>query len=429
MDDPAALLREREVQGLRWFLFAMIGATLVWGIGGAVFITGEVGKAFVLGTGVFAAAINAALLLLLTRRRALELIGFATVMVAFVTIAPSPLLEWQAAGIDRVPAAYVIKTGLSAALVVCALSALTLRPRYPLMVTGLTLAYQLFLLALALDDPRTILATQATWQEHVMDQDVHLGKVAHSLGLTTVTGLSIALVAWVARQTVRRAVALEQANSQLRRYFSPDVAQRIAEANADFMRPGGRVRNIVVLVSDLAGFTPMSRALGPDATLKLLAEYQARMTAAIFAEGGSVDKFLGDGILATFGATGIRADAPSRAIRASIGMVRALAELNAERAVRRQPVLEQRIGLHIGPALVGNVGSADRLEFTVIGDVVNLASRIEQACKVTGDAILASRAVLDAAGTRVATVERGSLPLPGVENPPELLAIVDEGER
>lgn len=429
MDGPAALLRERELQGLRWFLFAMVGATLTWGIGGLIFISGDAGKAFLLATGVFAAAINAGLLVLLARRRAMELIGFATVVVAFVTIAPSPLLEWQAAGIDRIPAAYVIKTGVPAALVVCALSALTLRPRYPLMVTGLTLAYQLFLLAVAFDDPRTVLASEATWQEHVMDQDVHLGKVAHSLGLTAATGLSIVLVAWVARQTVRRAVALEQANSQLRRYFSPEVADRIAEADVDFMRPGGRVRNIVVLVSDLAGFTPMSRALGPDATLKLLAEYQARMTAVIFAEGGSVDKFLGDGILATFGTTGIRPDAPSRAIRAAIRMVRALAELNAERAARRQPALEQRIGLDIGPALVGNVGSAERLEFTVIGNVVNLASRIEQACKITGDAVLASRAVVDAAGTSVATLERGSLPLPGVENPPELLAIVDEGER
>src|SRR3546814_2513435 len=116
--------------------------------------------------------------------------------------------------------------------------------------------------------------------------------------MTVGAGIGIALVAGVARRTVRRAVALEQANGQLRRYFSPEVAERIATAESGFLKPGGRMREVVVLVSDLEAFTPLSHALGPDETLKLLADYQARMTAAIFAEGGSVDKFTGDGILA-----------------------------------------------------------------------------------------------------------------------------------
>ena len=321
------------------------------------------------------------------------------------------------------PAAYVIKTGWPAALIVCALSALTLHPRYPLAVTALMVAYQLVLLAVALDDPRTSLASQATWQEHVMGPALHPGKVAYTVGLAGAAGLGISLVAWVARRTVRRAVALEKANGQLRRYFSPEVAERIAGADREFLRPGGRMREVVVLVSDLADFTPLSHAIGPDETLKLLADYQARMTAAIFAEGGSVDKFLGDGILATFGATGVRDEAPARAVRAALGMCAALAVMNRERAAHGEPELAQRIGLHVGPALVGNVGTADRLEFTVIGDVVNLASRIEQACKLTGDPVLASRAVVDAAGAAVDAVSRGVVRLPGVENPPELLAV------
>jgi adenylate cyclase len=102
-------------------------------------------------------------------------------------------------------------------------------------------------------------------------------------------------------------------------------------------------------------------------------------------------------------------------------MARALSAMNAERAARGQAEVRQRIGLHAGPALVGNVGTTDRLEFTVIGDVVNLASRIEQACKATGDTILASRAVISAAGA--AAVSRGVVPLAGVEDPPELLAL------
>lgn len=423
MDDIPALLRERERQGLRWFLIALLIAATLWTTVGSIFITSAGGKLFVAATGLLDIAVVLLLLRSLARQRALALVGFASIAVAFATIAPSPFMEWQGAGIERVASGYLAKTGLPAALVVCALSALTLQPRYPLAVTGLILAYQLTLLAIALDDPRTVLATRATWEEHVMGAALHLGKVAYTIALTVGAGIGITGVAWVARLTVRRAVALEQANVQLSRYFSPDVAERIATADADFMKPGGRVRDVVVLVSDLAGFTPLSHALGPDETLRLLADYQARMTAAIFAEGGSVDKFTGDGILATFGATGVQADASARAVRAALGMNRELTRFNAERAARGQPALRQRIGLHAGPALVGNVGTAERLEFTVIGDVVNLASRIEQACKVTGDAILASRAVIEAAGATAVAAARGTIPLPGVENPPELLAV------
>ena len=423
MDDTPALLRQREVQGLRWFLMALTVASLGWAVGGLVFITADTGKAFVFGSGLVTVGILALLLRALNRGKALTVVGYLTVAVAFAMIAPSPVLEWRAAGVDLVPAAYVIKTGLPAALVVCALSALTLHPRYPLTVTALTVAYQLLLLAVALDDPRTGFASEATWQEHVMGPALHPGKVAYTIGLTGAAGLGIALVAWVARLTVRRAVSLEKANGQLRRYFSPEVAEHIAGADAAFLRPGGRMREVVVLVSDLTAFTRLAHAIGPDETLKLLADYQGRMTTAIFAEGGSVDKFLGDGILATFGATGVREQASARAVRAALGMAEQLAAMNRERTARGEPELAQRIGLHAGPALVGNVGTADRLEFTVIGDVVNLASRIEQACKVTGDRVLASRAVVDAAGAAAVAVSRGTVPLPGVENPPELLAI------
>lgn len=427
MDDIPALLRERERQGLRWFLIALVIASALWTTIGTIFITAPTGRLFVLGTGLVDVAVVLLLLRALARTRAVAVVGYASILVAFVTVAPSPFLEWNAAGVDAVPAGYLVKTGLPATLVICALSALTLQPRYPLAVTALALAYQLVLLAVALDDPRTTLATTATWEHHVMGGALHLGKVAYTLALAAAAGIGITCVTWVARLTVRRAVALEQANVQLRRYFSPDVAERIATADSDFMKPGGRVRDVVVLVSDLAGFTRLSHNLGPDETLRLLADYQARMTAAIFAEGGSVDKFTGDGILATFGATGVQAEASARALRAALGMTLELAALNAARAALGRPALRQRIGLHAGPALVGNVGTVDRLEFTVIGDVVNLASRIEQACKVTGDAILASRAVIEAAGGGVAAVARGIVPLPGVESPPELLAVSAAG--
>lgn len=418
MDDTDGLLGEREAQGLQWFLAAMIATTLLWAVGGAIFISSSQGKFFVFFAGLAAAGVDLLLLWMIRRRRAVTLCGLLTVMVALLMIAPSPFLEWQAAGVDAVAAAYVSKTGLPGALVICALSAMTLHPRYPLIVTGLTLAYQGFALAFALDDPRTLLAVEATWEQHLMGDRLHIGRTAYSLGLTAAAGLAIALVAWVARRTVRRAVRLEKANGQLRRYFSPEVAEQIATADRAFLQPGGRLREVVVLVSDIAGFTRLSADLGPDRTVRLLADYQARMTAAIFEQGGAVDKFIGDGILATFGATGTLPDACGRAVAAAGAMCRALDDMNAARG--GEPV-RHRIGIHAGEALVGNVGSEDRLEFTVIGDVVNLATRIEAACKTTGDRVLVSRSVLEACGD-LAAEARGAVPLPGVTDPPELFA-------
>ena len=146
------------------------------------------------------------------------------------------------------------------------------------------------------------------------------------------------------------------------------------------------------------------------------------MTEVIFRNGGSVDKYIGDGILATFGATATLPSPCDRAVATAREMMAALQSLNAERAVAGEAPVTQRIGVHAGEAMVGNVGSEDRLEFTVIGDVVNLADRIEQACKQTGDPVLLSDAVVSACPD-IAVTPRGRLPLPGVEAPPELFAL------
>src|SRR3546814_3787097 len=272
MDEIATLLHERERQGLRWFLIALIAAATLWTVVGTVFITAPFSNLVGAASGLLDGTAMLLLSWALARRRSLTLIGVGSVLVAFSTIAPGPFMEWQDSGIDHVAAGYLIKTGLPAALVVCALSAITLQPRYPLMVTGLTLVHQLVLLAIAFDDPRTVSASRITWEEHVMGVAVHGGKVAHTLAMTVGAGICIALVAWVARRTVRRAVALEQANGQLRRYFSPEVAERIATAESGFLQPGGRMPAVVVLVSDLEEFTPPSHPLGPARTPTLPAD-------------------------------------------------------------------------------------------------------------------------------------------------------------
>lgn len=261
-----------------------------------------------------------------------------------------------------------------------------------------------------------------------MGPALHLGRVANELVFQLATGVIVTFSTWIARRTVLSAARLEQANSQLSRYFSPEVAERVATADPAFLRPGGSRRFLAVLVSDISGFTALSAGLGPDATMRFLADYQKRMTEVIFRNGGSIDKFVGDGILATFGTTATSASTCAQAAATAAEMMDALEAINAARRAAGEPAVAHRIGVHAGEAMVGNVGSEDRLEFTVIGDVVNLAARIEQACKRTGDAVLLSRPVVDAC-PGLQTVSRGHPDLPGVDRPPELFALPRPASR
>lgn len=421
MKQPSDLLRDREADGLTLFIALEIVGLVVLAVGIILFVE-RANLAAVAGFAALVVASAGGLLVMVRRRRNMALAGHCAIAIAFLGTGPIVFAEWQGIGVDAHAASYLVKTGFPVGLVLVALSGLTLRPHYPASTTVLLVLFQLCLLAVALDDPRTVLARAATWEEDVMGDALHLGRLANHLVFTAATGAVITFVTWIARRTVLSAVRLEKANGQLRRYFSPEIAERVATADPEFLKPGGSRRFVVVLVSDIGGFTSLSAALGPDATMHLLADYQKRMTEAIFRHGGSVDKFVGDGILATFGAVAAAASPCRQAALAASAMMGALDALNAERAVAGATAIAQRIGVHAGEAMVGNVGSEDRLEFTVIGDVVNVASRIEQACKRTGDPVLLSRAVVEACPDLV-VVARGRPELPGVTEPPELFAL------
>lgn len=417
----ADVLKLREAQGLQLFIGLQIVGMILLGLAISLFVERAI-PAAVFAAGLPALVILCLLLVTVRRGRHLAAAGHIAIVVAFLTTGPIPFTEWDGAGMDVVSAAYVAKTGYPVGFVLVALTGLTLQPHYPAVTTVLLVVYNLLLLGVAMDDPRTEMAQLSQWTEHVMGPALHLGKFSNHLAFTVVVGAVITLATWIARRTVISAARLEQANGQLRRYFSPDVAEHVATADPEFLQPGGSLRHVVVLASDIQGFTPLSRTLGPDATLRLLADYQQRMATAIFRHGGTLDKYIGDGMLATFGATGVLSDPCRRAVDAARDMMAALDALNAGRRAAGEPEIAHRIGIHAGEAMVGNVGSEERLEFTVIGDVVNLADRIEQACKATGDAVLLSRAVVEACPD-LAFVPRGAPAMPGVPNPPEVFAL------
>ncbi len=163
--------------------------------------------------------------------------------------------------------------------------------------------------------------------------------------------------------------------SNFQRYFAPDLASQIASQEGD-VQLGGTKRPVVIFFSDIRGFTPMSEEMSPDEIATLLTEYFTEMVEIVFEHGGTLDKFMGDAIMALWGAPLGRDDDADRAIRAAMEMQQVLDELNAKWAKEGRRRVEIGIGINFGEVFAGNIGSDRRLEYTVLGDAVNTASRL-----------------------------------------------------
>ncbi len=172
-------------------------------------------------------------------------------------------------------------------------------------------------------------------------------------------------------QLAREAVVL----SNFQRYFAPNIVEQIA-GQEGMVQLGGTKRPVVVFFSDIRGFTPMSEKMSPDDIASLLTEYFTEMVGIVFEHGGTLDKFMGDAIMALWGAPVASDDDADRAMRAAIEMMGVLGELNEKWSSEGKPHVEIGIGINFGEVFAGNIGSEQRMEYTVIGDPVNIASRL-----------------------------------------------------
>lgn len=177
-------------------------------------------------------------------------------------------------------------------------------------------------------------------------------------------------------------------------YVSPQVMQQIIDGGVDARKRGVKV-DVCVLFSDIRNFTTMSERLPAEQVVALLNRYFGRITAMVHKHGGTVDKFIGDGMMAFFGAPNALPSPEKAALEAARDMLSELAQLNAELRAEGKAELAMGIGLHSGPAVIGYIGSSDRHEYTAIGDTVNVASRLEGLCKQLGYPITCSGAVAD----------------------------------
>jgi adenylate cyclase len=196
----------------------------------------------------------------------------------------------------------------------------------------------------------------------------------------------------VARSVEAMAVGLqerERLRSGFARYVSQQVVQSIVESGETPVLSGQR-KHVTVLFADIRGFTSMSERLPPEKVVKLLNEYFERMIDVVFRHGGTLDKFMGDGLMVLFGAPLDDPYQEEHAVRAALDMQRQLRKLCEKWKLEGRGEVRIGIGINSGNAIVGNVGSMKRMEYTAIGDTVNLASRLETATKELGVEILMS---------------------------------------
>jgi adenylate cyclase len=184
-------------------------------------------------------------------------------------------------------------------------------------------------------------------------------------------------------------------------YLAPAEVERMIASNT-LPQLGGETRNITVYFSDIVGFTSFSESLPPSEVVALLNEYLSAMAEIIEQHGGFIDKYIGDAIVAIFGAPRADPEHARNAVLAALRCQARLRELNRNAGGFAGHQLQQRIGLNSGEALVGNIGSRRRFNYTVVGDVVNLASRLEGANKFFGTAIVASAATVALTGSTFA---------------------------
>lgn len=203
--------------------------------------------------------------------------------------------------------------------------------------------------------------------------------VEHSLVLRMVApcaGILFATLAVVAERNLTVERARQRSSALLQRYVSPQIANYIL-ANPDKCALGGTRVTATVLFSDIRGFTAMSENMTPEQVLARLNEYLQEMTDVVFQHDGAVDKYIGDAVMALFGVPLFHPDHAHQAVAAAIGMQEELLKLQSRWREEGLPLIDIGIGVHTGDMIFGNMGANERMDFSVLGDAVNLASRVE----------------------------------------------------
>lgn len=294
--------------------------------------------------------------------------------------------------------------------ILIALRMLRFEPWFVLLAGGCAVLGWLALFAVALGFPPDTTLITRSYIEYMTSFKILVGaEVDKVLSIMMVTGV-LALALHRARRMLMNAIEDEVAAADLSRFFAPEVAELIRRTKGEIGAGLCEQRSAAILAIDLRGFTQVSRQIGPQEILKLLGEYQSRLVPVVHKHGGSIDKYLGDGILVSFGAV-----TPGSTYAADL--FRAMEELGEvaliwqqERVTGGLPAPSVGMAADVGEVVFGTVGHGNRLEYTVIGDVVNTAAKLEKHTKREKVRALATRRAYELA------LEQGYRPARHLEN-------------
>ena len=284
------------------------------------------------------------------------------------------------------PAAFYLKAPtFTYFFIFVALRALSFSPGQVLLAGGAAAVGWMALLGYALAEPGAIDLVTRNYVEYMTSAKILIGgEIDKVISLLLVAAL-LAIAVARARQLLEHAAAEQAASSQLARFFSPEVAERLIKAD-ELLRPGeGESREGAVMFIDLRGFTKLAARLEARALIALLGEYQRAAVPIIQKHQGSITTYLGDGIMVTFGATRPSATYAADALRCAEELLEALSRWDG-------PAVG--IGVEVGTVICGAIGEEGRLEYAVIGDPVNRAAKIQNHTKAEGVRALASRFAL-----------------------------------
>ncbi|WP_374466030.1 adenylate/guanylate cyclase domain-containing protein [Ferrovibrio sp.] len=222
---------------------------------------------------------------------------------------------------------------------------------------------------------------------------VRLGEILPRLILIGMIGMLLAVAVMRSRHLIARQVESERARRNLSRHFSPHIAEQIEQMDEAI----GQVKSLsaAVLFADLVGFTQIADDHTPEQTVGILREVHQRLGRAVHENSGTLDKYLGDGIMASFGTPQAGQRDASCALLAARAMLREMDLLNRQRTLLRQVPLHLAVGIHFGPLTLGNIGDESRVEFALIGETVNVAHRLEQMTRSLNAQLCLSQAFVD----------------------------------
>lgn len=209
-------------------------------------------------------------------------------------------------------------------------------------------------------------------------------------------------------------------------YMDETVVAHLLE-HPELIRPGGQRKRVTVFFADIVGFTSIAEKFPPEQTALMLHEVLNTVSEEVIRHHGIIDKYIGDCVMAFWGAPLEQDDDEQNACAAAIDSQRALQRLNQDFASRGLGTISLRVGIHTGDAIVGNLGSNRLFDYTVIGDTVNLASRLESANKLFGSSIMVSRETLSDAGSGLVARRLGSIAVKGKEQPVEIFELLVDG--